>query len=352
MVALNTLVDTTLNLADLDGASRVRPFAGRTALDDATKNRVYGQRRRAVAGEVLSRRHDRSPSGIDRAMNEVRARRILGSKLEYMYSSVFDEPGADATILAPTPPAGTRQVAARAMAPAGLPSYLASLYDAPLLSREQESHLFRKMNYLKYRASKIRNSLDPVRAEAADLDEIERLEAEALDLKNQIIRANLRLVVSIAKKRLGGSTDFFELVSDGNMSLIGAVDKFDFSRGFKFSTYASWAVMKNFARAGADETSRRGRFVTGQEEALEHAADHRSAEHELESDYGRDRHAVYKLVGKLNQRERRILVGRYGIGGASELTLAQLGKELGISKERVRQLESRAHEKLRQFAGT
>ena len=85
---------------------------------------------------------------------------------------------------------------------------------------------------------------------------------------------------------------------------------------------------------------------------LEHAADHRSAEHELESDYGQHQHAVYEMVGKLNDRERRIMVGRYGIGGAGEQTLAQLGKELGITKERVRQLESRAHEKLRQFAAT
>jgi RNA polymerase primary sigma factor len=128
------------------------------------------------------------------------------------------------------------------------------------------------------------------------------------------------------------------------------VEKFDFSRGFKFSTYASWAVMKNFARARAEATSRRGRFVTSQEETLEHAADHRSAERELETAYSHDQRAVYEMLGKLDHRERRIMVGRYGIGGASELTLAQLGKELGITKERVRQLESRAHEKLRQFA--
>src|SRR5262249_20060827 len=149
-------------------------------------------------------------------------------------------------ILAPMPGGGARQAVAKAKAPSGLPPYLASLYDAPLLSREQEIHLFRKMNYQKYRASKLRESLDPTRAKAADLDEIERLQKEALDAKNQIIRANLRLVVSIAKKHVGSSNDFFELVSDGNMSLIRAVEKFDQARGFKFSTYASWAIMNNF----------------------------------------------------------------------------------------------------------
>ncbi len=351
MVALNTLVDTTLNLAYPHGASRARPSSESATPVEATEGQFYGRRPRAVAVEVLARCHGQSPSATDRVMNEVRARRILGRKLEYTYNSVFDEPRAAAAILAPMPAVATRQVAAGGITRAGLAPYLASLYDAPLLSREQETHLFRKMNYLKYRASKIRDSLDPAHAKPAALDEIERLETEALDLKNQIIRANLRLVVSIAKKRVGASTDFFELVSDGNMSLIRAVEKFDFSRGFKFSTYASWAIIKNFARARTDEAGRRGRFVTGHEETLEHAADHRSAEHEFDSDHRRDQQSVYQMLGKLNDRERRILVGRYGMGGASELTLAQLGKELGITKERVRQLEHRAHEKLRQFAG-
>src|SRR5581483_3907336 len=138
-------------------------------------------------------------------------------------------------------------------APEGLPPYLAGLYDDPLLTREQEAHLFRKMNYLKYRASKVREQIDPARARTADLDEVERLQEEALAVKNQIIRANLRLVVSIAKRHVGPSNNFFELVSDGNMSLIRAVEKFDFSRGNKFSTYASWAIMKNFARTIPEE---------------------------------------------------------------------------------------------------
>src|SRR5262249_14679004 len=151
-------------------------------------------------------------------------------------------------------PAATRGAGSRVKPPAGLPPYLASLYgDAPLLSREQEAHLFRKMNYLKYRAAKLREALDPARARTADLDEYERLQGEALAVKNQIIRANLRLVVSIAKKRVGTTNNFFELVSDGNMSLIRAVEKFDFARGFKFSTYASWAIMKNFARSIPEE---------------------------------------------------------------------------------------------------
>ncbi len=136
------------------------------------------------------------------------------------------------------------------------------------------------------------------------LDAIERFQEEALAVKNQILRANLRLVVSIAKKRVGTANNFFELVSDGNMSLIRAVEKFDYSRGFKFSTYASWAIMKNFARSIPEEKNRRDRFVTGHEEMFEAAADHRTGEHEYENDHRRNQEAVQGMLGRLNDREQ------------------------------------------------
>lgn len=331
-----------------DGARRSsRPVP----LDEATKGQVYRQWRKGVSLEVLGRQHGRSEASLERAINEMRAGRILEQKLDVMYDPSFEDSKAAATILGPIPesPANARQT--KTKAPAGLPPYLASLYgDAPLLNREQEAHLFRKMNYLKFRAAKLREGLDPIKARTSVLNEIERLQEESLAVKNQIIRANLRLVVSIAKKRVGPSNNFFELVSDGNMSLIRAVEKFDFSRGFKFSTYASWAIMKNFARTIPEEKNRRDRYVTGHDEMFEAAADHRSGEYESESDHRRNQEAVAGMLGKLNDRERQILVRRFGIGGSSSLTLEQLGKELGITKERVRQIESRAQEKLRKFA--
>jgi RNA polymerase primary sigma factor len=254
-------------------------------------------------------------------------------------------------ILAPLPESTSTRHSAPVRPPADLPPYLASLYtDTPLLSREQEAHLFRKMNYLKHRAIKLRETLDPSHAKTSELNQIERLQSEALGVKNQIIRSNLRLVVSIAKKRVGPTNNFFELVSDGNMSLIRAVEKFDFSRGFKFSTYASWAIMKNFARTIPEEKTRRDRYVTGHDEMFDSAADHRSDERETESDHRRNQETVQGMLGRLSDRERQILVSRYGLNGSSEMTLEQLGRELGITKERVRQIESRAQEKLRHFA--
>src|SRR6185369_10582183 len=99
--------------------------------------------------------------------------------------------------------------------PSGLPPYLASLYEVPLLTREQEAHLFRQFNFLKYKAAKLLAGVDPAHAKSSVLDEIERLYEQAVTTKNHIIRANLRLVVSIAKRHVGVMDNFFELVSDG-----------------------------------------------------------------------------------------------------------------------------------------
>lgn len=327
------------------------PALRRERFDEATKRQVHGQWREGASFAALSQQYGRSQPAVVRVINEVRTQRILEQKLDCIFDPGFEARDAEATILAPMIEAPRSTSKTRSRPPAELlPGYLASLYDVPLLNREQEAHLFRKMNYLKFRASKLRETIDPIRARAADLDEVERLLDEAQTTKNQIIRANLRLVVSIAKKRAGPAHNFFELISDGNISLMQAVEKFNFSLGFKFSTYASWAVIKNFARTLPKEKSQRDRFVTGQDLVFEATADHRTAASEFESDNHRNEETVQTMLGRLNDRERRVLVGRYGIGGADELTLERLGHELGITKERVRQIESRAQEKLRRFA--
>jgi RNA polymerase primary sigma factor len=321
-----------------------------SSLDEGTKARIYGQSRRGLSLDIVAGEFAVTRALANRVINEMRARRLLETELSYMPHPSFADPALHADILGPMP-AGPASPARRRMeAPEGTPPYLASLYDAPLLTREQEAHLFRKMNFLKYRASKLRERLDPARAKASVLDEIDRLQEAALAVKNQIIRANLRLVVSIAKKHIGPAEDFFELVSDGNMSLIRAVEKFDFARGNKFSTYASWAIMNNFSRSIPKEKHRRDRFVTGHEEMFEASADTRIDEHEYESAQARNQAIVNRMLDRLGERERHILKSRFGLAGNTEQTLEQLGRELGVTKERVRQIEFRAQAKLRQIA--
>jgi len=235
--------------------------------------------------------------------------------------------------------------------PTGLPPYLASLYETPLLSRKQEAHLFRKMNYLKYKAARLRAKLDPTRPKRKLMDAVEKAFDMAVDTKNQLIRANLRLVVSIAKRHVNPSQNFFELVSDGNMSLMRAVEKFDYSRGFKFSTYASWAVMKNFARTIPDEHRHHERFHAGPDELFATTPDEHADAIEEESAQNRRTVQVEKILERLDEREQRIIIRRFGLEhGQEPLTLKQVGAELGVTKERIRQLEARALDKLRKAA--
>ncbi|HEY1065443.1 MAG TPA: sigma-70 family RNA polymerase sigma factor, partial [Pirellulales bacterium] len=166
-----------------------------------------------------------------------------------------------------------------------------------------------------------------------------------------IIRANLRLVVSIAKRHVTPNENFFELVSDGNMSLIRAVEKFDFSRGNKFSTYATWAIMKNFARSIPDDHKRRGRFRTSLDEMFESTVDLRSDQYELESAQSRRVSELRGILDRLDEREQKIIISRFGLDHHHEpLTLKEVGERMGVTKERVRQIEARALLKLRKAA--
>jgi len=348
-------MDASKTMLEVTRPSRTAGVPGRRGttaamLDDAAKERIYGQHRRGMAEEVLAREHGLTRAGLARVITEVRARRLRESRIDFMAHASFDDPARRAEILGPLPALAEGDEPRTSRPPEGLPPYLASLYDVPLLTREQEMHLFRKMNFLRYRAATLRDAIDPARARVAQLDEVERLQGEALAVKNQIIRANLRLVVSIAKKNVGQADNLFERISDGNISLIRAVEKFDYSRGNKFSTYASWAIIRNFARTIRDEHHRRDRFVTGQEITFEAAADPREEERESESSRAQNQEVVHGILGRLDERERKILISRFGIGDSGERTLEDLGRELGITKERVRQIEARAQNKLRKIA--
>jgi RNA polymerase sigma factor (sigma-70 family) len=239
-----------------------------------------------------------------------------------------------------------------------VPAELAPLYEWPLLTKEQEQHLFRKMNYLKYKADRLRRKLqlpsgkvDTAHARTQDVEQIEELQRQANEVKELLINANMRLVVSIAKRHAGQTDNFFELLSDGNMSLIRAVEKFDFGRGFKFSTYASWAIMKNFARSIPEEKHRRERYVTGHEDLFESSPDTRTDEQECLATAEQAAHRVNRLLEYLDPRERQIIRMRAGLDdGEKPMTLEEIGQHLGITKERVRQLNVRIMKKLRDIA--
>jgi RNA polymerase sigma factor (sigma-70 family) len=328
-------------------------------LDTTTKQAIFSSYRKGITVDTLAKRFQRTRSSMYRIINEVRAQRLLEEPLDYIYNAAFDDPILEDGILAAMPGAEEYEGQRRQMkVPKDAPPELAPLYEMPLLNKEQEQHLFRKMNFLKHKAYVRRQALrlptgrvDAGRARTQDLDEIEHLQRQAQEVKALLINCNMRLVVSIAKRHAAQTDNFFELLSDGNVSLIRAVEKFDYSRGNKFSTYASWAIMKNFARSIPEEKHRRERYVTGHEELFDAAPDTRTDEQECLASAEQASHRVNRLLEYLDPRERQIIRMRAGLDENSEgMTLEKIGEQLGITKERVRQLNVRAMKKLRSLA--
>jgi RNA polymerase primary sigma factor/RNA polymerase sigma factor len=282
-------------------------------------------------------------------LGEIRAQAIMALPLEFMDSLEFHGRNASRKILAPLPVPETPT--RRIKAPSGIPGYMAALYDVPLLTREQEYHLFRKYNFLKFRAMKLRRTLNQGNPSVRLMEQIEAIYREAVATKNLIVQANLRLVVSIAKRHLKSQEDFFQLISDGNMSLIRACEKFDYTRGNKFSTYASWSIIKNFGRTIPNEFKHRDRFRTAGEEVFLARPDERSDWYHQVAEQKRRENQVDAILNHLDDREQQIIIRRFGLNHRDEpLTLQEVGQLMGVTKERVRQIEVRALSKLKEAA--
>jgi len=297
----------------------------------------------------VGRRFGRSPRAVEAVVREVRARLLMAREIQYIHNQEFESPGADEWILSQDGnPETTRPK--RIRPPKDLPPYLQDLYRQPLFSPKQERAIFRRYNYLKFKADRLRRRIDVLNASGKELAKIEALLAEADRAKNDILRANLRLVVSIARRHVGRAPCFFEIVSDGNLSLMRAVEKFDYARGFKFSTYASWAIMRNYARTIPEHLYQSARLVTGVEELL--AAAPAPTDDARDSIVEAARHLVRKGLALLTTRERDVVVRHYGLGDdRTPMTLDQIGRVFGVTKERIRQIERRALAKLRAALG-
>ncbi len=280
--------------------------------------------------------------------------------------------------------------------------YLREIGRVPLLTAEDEVELAKAIEAGLFAEEKLGGGFPMLGAVYGDL---ELLVGEGVKAKQRLIEANLRLVVSIAKRYIGRGLVFLDLIQEGNLGLIRAVEKFDYTRGYKFSTYATWWIRQAITRAIADQArtirvpvhmvetinklarvqrqlhQELGREATADEIAAEMGLEtERVAEiqriaqepvslqspiGEEESDLGdfiEDADAVVpieaaafimlqdqleRVLDQLAEREQRIIQLRFGLTDGHPRTLEEVGREFGVTRERIRQIESKTLAKLR-----
>jgi RNA polymerase primary sigma factor len=222
------------------------------------------------------------------------------------------------------------------------------------LTAKQEQLLFQRFNFARCKVYRI---LKPNKGKKLPAEEMRSLVAWfkiANAARAQIVQANLPLVLAMAKRTKLTGVDFSELISEGNMALLRSVDKFDCSRGFKFSTYACRAILKSFSRVAIRSSRYRSRFPTEFDPALEKSDFIERKRQEVEEFCVDElRSILTENLANLNDVEKKVIRARFALDAtdsdqAQPMTLEQVGEIIGVTKERVRQIQNKALEKLRQ----
>jgi RNA polymerase primary sigma factor len=280
--------------------------------------------------------------------------------------------------------------------------YLREIGRVPLLRAEDEVSLSRRV-VLGLTAT--RWAMEGGEAAREESEDLERLRRDGLAAKQALVEANLRLVVSIAKHYRNRGLPFLDLIQEGNLGLMRAVDKFDHTKGFKFSTYATWWIRQAISRAIADQArtiripvhmvETINKVVRAERQLLQDLGREPSVEEvaarvglsparvreilrvsqdtvSLEQPMGEDdfslsdliedpsavspadaagrallRDALAQALSELTERERRVVRLRFGLDDGQMRTLDEVGREFGVTRERVRQIETKTLAKLR-----
>ena len=279
-----------------------------------------------------------------------RLRRRLAEMLEYVHSPLLLRPDAEKRFAPDV-------AASEARPPRSVGSRLepSSSKRSRSLSREQECALFLRYNYYRHRMMEILKDHAGKRLTAAATRELLKWDHAALDARDEIVQVNLGLVPSMVERSRLTGVDFAELISEGQLALLRSVDKFDCSRGFKFSTYACRAILTSISRAVALMARHRAQFPTEYDPDLQKSDLLEVKREDTEAT------CIQQLAGILTDNtadltatERRVLSERFGVrdtptkAATAPKTLRQVAEVFGVTKERVRQIQNKALAKLRQ----
>ncbi|RLS67590.1 MAG: sigma-70 family RNA polymerase sigma factor [Planctomycetota bacterium] len=333
---------------------------------------------------TMSKRRDSDDSL--RALSSVEERVlkvILSEPMDYIDHPEFHTPGAETRIYGPVEIARPDVTWYRPL----MDDFIAARHRTPrspksqgsiLLTGAQECILFMKYNFARFSISEVQKTAGSRPVSLKEAHEILRWNAIAEQYREQLAETNLALVLAMAKRVRLPEVDFADLISEGNMALMRSVDKFDCGRGFKFSTYACRAILKAFSRHGIKVTAHRKRFGAEFDPILEKSNFPATKRATHERDCADEvRHIVLSNKAELSELEIMVIGHRYGMREAlgmtntegvaaaaamarvftvtqeipapalAPLTLEQVGQVIGVTKERVRQIQNKALDKIR-----
>lgn len=224
----------------------------------------------------------------------------------------------------------------------------------PTLSATEEQHLFMCYNYARRQIAQILRKEAGKTLSAAATKQLLGWGRRALSTRSSIVRINIPLVLAMAKRTRISNIDFNEMISEGNMALLRSVEKFDCSRGFKFSTYSCRAILKSFSRVAMRASRYRVQFPTEFDPAMERSDYTEQQRETVERDCVDElKEILMRNLAGLSDVERTVISERFALcevpaeAAAQPKTLEQVGHIIGVTKERVRQIQNNALRKIR-----